>query len=415
MGRDSASCLARGPHTGEALNEGPGLTTKDANYTKTVRTTVNTQSLYAETDNCPVTTQSDTEKWQAIGGRMQATGIGLFKPLNKRTGGMNMSLLCKKTSLWLLAILTQLVQCDAATPENDGIDPRYEKPAIDVFGIKTGNSTETGFIFKDGVYIDAPYIVSSRGCDIYINDILVNSVGKWPPIDYDDKKPEFPKGLTRNSTFDDLKLPGRPIDGWEARTIRWYKRHYSMNKAQVLLAEVYRELPFVKTVELGNECITVVTWNTDKKREIDLSLPVIKRPTPEDVLNSIERKRTQWEKRLTKGDCFFLFTCGGEMSFGAKKAAKDLPAIVTVLRSDKPKDQKIKELQKLTLLPPDFPKKWEVLVTKFAASPQLDERVKKLCLTPGDKGERSPTVEEERARIEKMMKEKATEEEESQK
>jgi hypothetical protein len=85
----------------------------------------------------------------------------------------------------------------------------------------------------------------------------------------------------------------------------------------------------------------------------------------------------------------------------------DLAAIVRTLRSDKTKEEKIKELQKISLLPPEFPKGWEVLVTKFSASQQLDKRAAELRLPPGDKGERGMTPEEERAITEKMTKEKA--------
>lgn len=308
----------------------------------------------------------------------------------------------------LVAFINMLaVGSEPASPDN-----RYEKPAIKVFGTKSGKPIESGFVFKDAAYVEAPYIISRRSVDIYVNEIKVATPVRWPPVDYDDKKPAVPTGLTRNSTFKDLEIRDCPGDSFDRKMVRWLSRHYSKPEARGMIAEYYRTLPFVAHVEPMGDFLVVSTWNSDKKMMISIAGQPYVPPTPEELLKELERVRTQWEERLKKGDCCFLLSSGGQLSFGSRKAAMDLAAIVQTLRSDKPKDEKTKKLQKLGLLTPDFPKKWEVLVTNFSASPQLDERVKQLRLLPGDKGERGHTVEEEQAQIEKMMKEKAAKEKE---
>jgi hypothetical protein len=54
-------------------------------------------------------------------------------------------------------------------------------------------------------------------------------------------------------------------------------------------------------------------------------------------------------------------------------------------------------------LPPSVPENWEVLVTTFSASPQLEERINQLP-PPGQGRARWLTPEEQRARMEKMRK-----------
>ena len=56
--------------------------------------------------------------------------------------------------------------------------------AMEDFGVTKGDPVETGFLFMDGRYIDAPYIVERRGVDIYINDLLVERGPEYPPFDY---------------------------------------------------------------------------------------------------------------------------------------------------------------------------------------------------------------------------------------
>jgi len=72
----------------------------------------------------------------------------------------------------------------------------------------TGTSINSGFIFIDGRYLDAPYIVSRKGLGIFVNDVFVKkSAVQWPPVDMRVKEdPGFPSldGITENTTFDEF-------------------------------------------------------------------------------------------------------------------------------------------------------------------------------------------------------------------
>lgn len=311
-------------------------------------------------------------------------------------------------SLLVFGILVIFTGILARGIEMESSDNSYERPAIEVFGAKSGEPIERGFVFKDGAYIDAPYVVSRHGMDVYVNGVKIDTLGGWPPLDYEDKKPEMPVGLTKNSTFDDLKIAALPGESLDRKMVRWLRRHYNGERSKELIIEYYRSLPFVKDVTTDTDMdatghiLAISTWNSDRITLVDIGGPVYIPATAEEIEKELERVHRRFETRLTNGECIFLFSSGGELAFGSRKAAMDLPAIVHTLRSDKPKDQKVKELQNLGLLPPRYPRKWEVLVTRFLASPQLDTRVKQLGLPPGNKREHEPTVEEENSRIEQM-------------
>jgi hypothetical protein len=91
----------------------------------------------------------------------------------------------------------------------------------------------------------------------------------------------------------------------------------------------------------------------------------------------VEGVRENYEERLQKGDCFFLFDGGGRISFGVAKVAQALPRITEILRSEEPADVKAGKLQKMGM--PDLTGgTFARLITQFSASGQLEERLGKL-------------------------------------
>ncbi len=110
------------------------------------------------------------------------------------------------------------------------------------------------------------------------------------------------------------------------------------------------------------------------------------------------------EKPFKEGECVFFFSHGGDLHVGVRNVPWQLPDAVRVLRGSGTKDQKIKELQKIGLFDTSFQKSWELLVTDFSASKQLDARLKKI---PMPTGERPHTAAEEREAADKAMREDA--------
>ena len=248
-------------------------------------------------------------------------------------------------------------------------DNPYEEPADEVFGVKGGEPISTGFVFKDGVYVDAPYVVSRRGCDIYVNDVKVATSGTWPPVDYEDKKPEMPAGLTKDSSFKDLEIRERPGDSLDRKMVRWLRRHYDEEKSKELIVEYYKSLPFVKDVkpaidlDSGGHILAIFTWasNTPRYTDIGGRGEVYYPPSAGQTLDALERARQRMEKPLKDGDCLFFFSHNGDRHVSVRDVPWQLPDAVRVLRGNETKEQKVKELQRIGLFDTDFPKSWEIL------------------------------------------------------
>ncbi len=142
---------------------------------------------------------------------------------------------------------------DPARPATAGREAS-EKPGppdwVDVFGTNEGKPIDSGFVFYDGRYVEAPYRVIRRGVGLYLNETRLPESGAWPPTDYEDKDPGVPPGLTRNSTFADLEFKDKPGDSWDRKKVRWLRRHHTPEEAQRLIVRYYEELPFVAKAEL---------------------------------------------------------------------------------------------------------------------------------------------------------------------
>jgi hypothetical protein len=290
-----------------------------------------------------------------------------------------------------------------------------ESEALKAFGLKSGTPVDAGFVFMEGAYLDAPYTVSRRGGDIYINDTKIGTFASWSSVPLDDNDPGIPPGLTKDSTFDDLKVKDGSHDTWNARKIRWIERHYQGDDVGRMSVEYYKSLPFVKNSWLeGKDVIKVETWAG--KVVMFVMLAPRTPPTKEDVLWQLETDRARFEERLKKGDCFFLFPRRQELSFSRIKVAKDLPVALEILRSDRSKEEKLSLLERLALIPepqkdgkPNF---FDSLVTGFKTTPQLDARLQKVVAETGitprklDEIPAESAISIERRRFDERMKQK---------
>jgi hypothetical protein len=244
-------------------------------------------------------------------------------------------------------------------------------------------------VFLDGRYLDAPYTVSRRGTGIYINDAHLRDYGRWPPFKFDEvaEDPGVPPGLTKDSSFDDMKIPGK-TDAWNCRKFRWLMAHYALDEARRRYMEYVKSLPFVKNVgPLEHEMVMVETFN-GKKVGLSLTHRAYTPPTKEMVVQDVDRSRSYLEDRLAKGDCFFFFTQGPEISCAEAKAARDLGLIAEILRSARPKEEKALLLQRVGLLPGAAFGSLEKFLTNFQASDQLHRRITALVKEMGVKPRR---------------------------
>jgi len=239
---------------------------------------------------------------------------------------------------------------------------------------KTGNPIDTGYVFVNGKYIEKPYVVTRLDDKIYINDEKITALKKKRKNKM--KKPDGFHNITKTNTFEDLNVSDNRADRIDLKMCRWIAHNYEKTKAEELIIDYYENIPFVKHAVVSGELLYVSTWS-DCDRTIWLSTLSPLYNINEKRKNG-EETRKRFEIRLQKGDCFYLFDKGGEISFGAKKAEKVLPEFIKIMTGDYTQEQKIEGLQKLTILPPDFPEAWLCIVTNFSVSNQLKKRLEEM-------------------------------------
>ncbi|MGB2780922.1 MAG: hypothetical protein WBD63_05550 [Phycisphaerae bacterium] len=257
---------------------------------------------------------------------------------------------------------------------------------IKELGVWKGKPVDAGFVFIDGRYVEAPYTVSRQGVGIFVNDTRLRDGAVWPPVDYEDKDPGMPPGLTPDSTFDDLNIPADSGGGrWDRKKVRWIKRHFNREEARERIIEYYRSLPFIKDVRDSERDPTDIILETFSGRTVrmDIGLPPYFPPTKAQVVAIMDRDCAMLEERLGKGDCFFLFSRGGEISFGQHKAVKDLGLMVEILTSERTPEEKKDLLQRMAIMPSGKVTVFDALVTQFKGSPALDARIGRLVQETG--------------------------------
>jgi hypothetical protein len=266
---------------------------------------------------------------------------------------------------------------------------------IDEFGIDEGNSIDSGFFFFDGNYIDAPYKVTRKGIAVFINDIMVHKDYDWPPRKdvRVEKDPGIPLGLTTTSAFKDIDDGNDPFNSPAGRKFRYLIQHFPHDVVVEEMIKWFRSLPFVKSAERrqpGSSSIVVRTKEGEEKI-YPIIMPtgsvvvIIREKTRADVLKELAYAKSRFEERLKKGDCFFLYSKGGELSFGAVKVCKDLGLVVEVLRSKRTSEEKAALLERLSVLPQRKKAVSEPLLTNFKDSRQLEDRINAIVKSSGVK------------------------------
>ena len=111
---------------------------------------------------------------------------------------------------------------------------------------------ETGFVFIDGKYIEAPYIVERRDLAVSINGIQITKEFEWPIInEYAfDHDPGMPSNITKDMTLDEsfsLKEPTRNIRYIAAK--QWYLfSRFSYEEAYEKTIKFFEDLPNIKSL-----------------------------------------------------------------------------------------------------------------------------------------------------------------------
>ena len=246
------------------------------------------------------------------------------------------------------------------------------------FGSKPGAPVDQGFVFLDGEYIDAPYVVSRDGGQVSINGRVIGTYATWPPRIITTSDPGPPPELTKDSTFAQLEYPGPISDSWDRQKIRWLQSQYALEEAMTKMVECYKELPFVKDATVIGNRISVVTYKGETHGMLVRPVESYKPPTREQVLARVEYERAGTEEQLKKGDLLLFFTKGPRMAMGPTKAKAILPEVLAAVKSGLPYEGKVKKLQAVGLWPPGEDHHMRMLIDKHQPNAQLENRIAQL-------------------------------------
>lgn len=235
-----------------------------------------------------------------------------------------------------------------------------------------------GFVFVEGQYIEAPYVVSRKDLAIYINDKLIANyaplVSKVPRPE--NKLPSLPIDITTNSTPYDKNVVDYLV---QART--YLSSHYKRDEIADEMEKLYRALPCVKAVRRNSDKTSATVTYTDGNTINENLIPLTRKPaiTPENAVEYVSRQCRNYVGRLQDGVVYSFSAKGSRKhSFGANTAKGVLPGVVKVLRSSQDDETKAKQLADMLGMAPIPKEQASAFVNNFSPSTQLDERVETL-------------------------------------
>jgi len=288
---------------------------------------------------------------------------------------------------------------------------------LEVLGVVEGKSIDSGFVFIDGRYVEAPYRVSRRGRRVLINDIAVYEWPEWPLMDRhvrEDPGPP-PKEYENLKSFADIIDSEDWLNSHLYRKRRYLYEHFAKEEADRRIMAYYRQCPFVASATLPERGGVRIVTKSGEAERINLGSPP--RGTighwdfgVDDVVRQLEFWRDSFLSDLERNWVLFSFFAHIERKpreciHHSWDRVSDLKLMVDVLRSDRSEEEKIQLLGRMEFLPsPNAAKyldpvfanlaaqgrsKYETLIRRFRPSVQLNKRIEALLKTPGVKPPRT--------------------------
>lgn len=249
----------------------------------------------------------------------------------------------------------------------------------------------SGFVFVDWKYLEAPYKIEERDLAIYINGVKVTREDEVEPLkkccfDYDPGLPEgVPKDATMESIYQEPKVPGGRSS--LSAKLGYLFSHYSYEEAYKKAIETYRSFPCVKSLERDHTGWLLECYNGTKSyiSIVDPVLYDVNRiygpggtgPKPRKFHEKrVEKRLKKVKDALKTNRCFFIITPGRMNSCEEVEAANFLPEVVEVLKSDiLSGEEKKGELISLGILSRGSSKTFQIDYSNFEENDQLDERI----------------------------------------
>jgi hypothetical protein len=245
-----------------------------------------------------------------------------------------------------------------------------------------GTGIRSGFVFFDGLYVEAPYNLESRDLSVWINGIQVLEPSQQRTSLVVTEDPGIPEGLTRDHGLDDLRaIKWNGTMPYYTAKLAYLWGRYDKEEAQQRMMQYYRSLPCIKeAVRVEGDGVRLTDYR-GKTRVIDLFIHewALRSPTEEELRDQAEALTDMFRERLQKGDCYFFFSDGTELIMAERKAVNVLREMRTILLDpDKHHRAKREELLRLGLIPGHDTRLAELVVSRFGPSSQFDERLEDL-------------------------------------
>lgn len=247
----------------------------------------------------------------------------------------------------------------------------------------TSSPISNGFVFIEGQYVGAPYVVSRKNLTICINDKIIADYAPLikgmssAPKKYIHDRPAVPIGISTNAGS------GDPI---VKEYLSQLMSHLVSNQYGDAIANEMENglkmLPCIKNItrDTNNPNRAIIDYKNGETSTMRLA-PLSRKPaiTPDTVVDHVSQACRRYVKRLEKGD-LYSFSNGGSRihTFGAGTAKEVMPDVVKVLCSSLDDEAKAKQLAGMLGMA-DVPKEESsAFVQNLDPSKQLGERVKAL-------------------------------------
>jgi len=253
---------------------------------------------------------------------------------------------------------------------------------------------ETGFVFFDGKYIEAPYILERRDLAVYINGIQITKEMEWPIVNKYafDHDPGIPPNITKEMTLDELfslKEPKRNIRYIAAK--QWYLfSHFSYEEAFEKTITYFEDLPNIKSLTKIPGKGWVIESYVGEKRNILFGGSEMRQmnavwgpegsgPSPQsEIIEKVNELALMYRDCLQKDNFIFIFTEHRKLFFSDRQGFKRIREMLDIMNTSKSQEEKMNELISIGLLPRSDKQLSKYFVSHYSISTQLENRLKTL-------------------------------------
>jgi len=248
----------------------------------------------------------------------------------------------------------------------------------------TSQPISNGFVFVEGQYVEAPYVVSRKDLAIYINDRLIANYAplvKELPVPEKDR-PVYPSNISINAGPND-----EVVTKYFNRLQNYLLVTKTRGETVDEMEKVMKTLPCIKEIrrDPGNSECVIITYLNGKTENRGL-VPPHRKPaiTPANAVEYVSRDCRNYMNRLQDGVVYSFSAKGSRKhSFGANIAKEVLPGVVKVLHSSLDDETKAKQLSDMLGMAAIPKEQASAFVNNISPPKQLAERVE--TLLKGDK------------------------------